>query len=188
MDALTALHTRLSIPRLSEPGPDAAQIDLLLRAALRAPDHGVLRPWRFLVLQGEQRHQLAEIFVAAQLLDDPSSDLAVLDKVRSNPLRAPTVLVAVAETDPGNRVPVIDQVMAVAAATQNIMVAAHALDIGAMWRTGRMAEHPLVKQRLGFADKDEIVGYVYLGTPTPGSRKLLPEESPQQYLRELPHD
>ncbi len=188
MDAITALHSRLSIPRLTEPGPDAAQIDQLLRAALRAPDHGVLRPWRFMLLEGEQRQRLGELFVAAQRQDDPDTDAAVLDKLRNNPLRAPTVLVVVAETDPHNRVPVIDQVMAVAAAAQNIMLAAHALDIGAMWRTGRMAEHPLVKQRLGFADKDEIVGYLYLGTPAAGSRKLLPDESPQPYMREFPSD
>lgn len=186
MDAITALHSRLSVPRLSEPGPDQAQLDILLKAALRAPDHGVVRPWRFLVIEGEERSRLGKIFVDAQLQDDPESDQAILDKVAGNPLRAPTVLVVVAETDPENRVPVIDQIMAVAAAAQSIMVAAHALDIGAMWRTGRMAEHPLVKNRLGFADKDEIVAYLYLGTPTPGSRKLLPDESPSEYLRALP--
>lgn len=186
MDAITALHTRLSVPRLTEPGPDAAQMELLLKAALRAPDHGVVRPWRFVVVEGQDRQRLGEVFVRAQLLDDPDSDQAALDKVAGNPLRAPTILVVVAETDPVSRVPVIDQIMAVAAAAQNIMVAAHALDLGAMWRTGRMAEHPLVKQQLGFADKDEIVGYLYLGTPAPGTRKALPEESPAQYVRSLP--
>lgn len=188
MDAITALHTRLSIPRLTAPAPTAEQIDQLLRAALRAPDHGILRPWRFMLLEDAQRERLGEIFVEAQLQDDPDSEPAVLDKVRGNPLRAPCVLVVVAETDPANRVPVVDQVMAVAAATQNMMLAAHALGLGAMWRTGRMAEHPLVKQRLGFAEKDEIVAYLYLGTPAPGSRKLLPDDSPAPYLRELPRD
>ena len=187
MDAITALHTRLSTPRLTEPGPDADQLDILLRAALRAPDHGILRPWRFVVLQGEQRQRLGEIFVEAQLHDDPAADAATLDKLRANPLRAPTIIAVVAQTDPDSRIPVIEQVMAVAAATQNMMVAAHALGIGAMWRTGRMAEHPLVKQRIGFSSKDEIVAWLYLGTPT-GSRKLLPDESPAQYLRELPNE
>lgn len=185
MDAITALHTRLSVPGLAEPGPSPEQLDCLLRAALRAPDHGIVRPWRFMVLAGRQRERLGEIFADAQLADDPATDPAILDKMRRNPLRAPTILVVVAETDPDNRVPVIEQVMAVAAATQNIMVAAHALGIGAMWRTGRMAEHALVKRALGFADKDEIVAYVYLGTPS-GTRKLLPDEDPATYLRALP--
>jgi nitroreductase len=153
---------------------------------MRAPDHGILRPWRFLILEGEQRNALGNIFVAAQLVDDPESDPAVLNKVRSNPLRAPTVMVVVAETDTANRVPVLEQVMAVAAATQNMMVAAHAMGIGAMWRTGRMASHDLVKERLGFTVKDEIVAYLYLGTPS-GSRKALPDELYESYLRELPN-
>lgn len=185
MDAITALHTRLSVPGLADPGPSAEQLDVLLRAAIRAPDHGIVRPWRFMVIEGEARERLGEIFADAQLADDPATDAAILDKMRRNPLRAPTILVVVAETDPDNRVPVLEQVLAVAAATQNIMVAAHALGIGAMWRTGRMAEHTLVKRALGFADKDEIVAYVYLGTPS-GTRKLLPDEDPANYLRTLP--
>ncbi|MBQ0753850.1 MAG: nitroreductase [Gammaproteobacteria bacterium] len=186
MDAITALHTRLSTPRLTDPGPSQDDLACLLRAAMRAPDHGILRPWRFVILEGDQRKLLGEIFAAAQLVDDPESEPAVLDKVRSNPLRAPTVMVVVAETDVGNRVPVVEQVMAVAAATQNMMVAAHAMGIGAMWRTGRMASHDLVKERLGFASKDEVVAYLYLGTPT-GSCKALPDESYEPYLRELPN-
>lgn len=187
MDAITALHTRLSIPRLMEPGPTPEQIDQLLRAAIRAPDHGILRPWRFILLEGEGRERLGDIFAQAQLADDPDTDSAVIDKLRSNPLRAPTILVVVAETDLNNRIPVIEQVMAVAAATQNIMVAAHALGVGAMWRSGLMAEHKMVKLQLGFAEKDEIVAYLYLGTPT-GTRKLLPDDSPSEYMRTLPHD
>lgn len=186
MDAITALHTRLSTPRLADPGPSQDDLACLLRAAMRAPDHGILRPWRFFIVEGDQRQVLGEIFVAAQLEDDPETPTAVLEKVRNNPLRAPLVMIVVAETDPDNRVPVIEQVLAVAAATQNMMIAAHAKGIGAMWRTGRMASHGLVKERLGFAEKDEIVAYLYLGTPT-GSRKALPDESYESYLRELPN-
>ena len=114
MDAITALHTRLSVPGLTEPGPSVEQLDTLLRAALRAPDHGIVRPWRFMVIEGEARERLGEIFADAQRADDPATDAAILDKMRRNPLRAPTILVVVAETDPDNRVPVLEQVMAVA--------------------------------------------------------------------------
>ena len=58
MDTLTALTTRVSAPRLEAPGPSDEQLDMLLRAAIRAPDHGLLRPWRFIVLQGRQRERL----------------------------------------------------------------------------------------------------------------------------------
>ena len=73
----------------------------------------------------------------------------------------------------------------VGAAVQNIMVAAHALGIGAMWRTGDLANDETVKARLGFADKDQVVGFVYLGTPA-GALKNLPDEQPETFLRELP--
>ena len=78
-----------------------------------------------------------------------------------------------------------EQVLAVGAAVQNIMVAAHALGIGAMWRTGDLANDETVKARLGFADKDQVVGFVYLGTPA-GALKNLPDEQPETFLRELP--
>lgn len=185
MDAISALHNRVSVAKLGEPGPNGTQLDIMLRAAMRAPDHGVLRPWRFMVIEGAQRERLGDIFVEARLQSEPDCDPAALDKLRGKPLRAPMILVVAAETDPDNRVPVIEQIVATGAAIQNIMVAAHALGIGAMWRTGVMASHPLVKRRLGFADKDEIVGYIYLGTPT-GSVKRVPEEAHAPYLRDMP--
>lgn len=185
MDAISALHNRVSIAVLGGPAPDAAQRDVMLRAAMRAPDHGVLRPWRFLFLEGEQRERLGQFFVEARLQDDPGADDEALNKLRMKPCRAPLILVAVAETDEDHRVPVLEQIVATGAAVQNIMLAAHALGIGAMWRTGSMARHPHVKASLGFADKDEIVGFIYLGTPA-GAVKRVPQEDPDQYLRSLP--
>lgn len=187
MEALTALHTRVSAPRLQAPGPDAAQIRELLKAAIRAPDHGLVRPWRFLVLEGEDRQRLGELFAAAHKAVEPDADPRHLDKLRNNPLRAPVVLVVVAETDPAHKVPVKEQVMSTAVAAGHIMVAAHALGIGAMWRTGEPASRLLVKEGLGFAGKDEIVGFIYLGTPA-APAKPLPDEIPEQFMRELPHD
>ena len=107
------------------------------------------------------------------------------EKLRAKPLRAPMVLVAVAEVVEGHRVPVLEQIVATGAAVQNIMVAAHALGVGAMWRTGSLASSRIVKEGLGFADKDEIVGFIYLGTPC-GSIKMVPADTPANYLRQLP--
>src|SRR5690606_6457605 len=133
MDAISALHHRVSVAKLGEPGPNGTQLDIMLRAAMRAPDHGVLRPWRFMVIEGAQRKRLGDIFVEAKQQADPDCDQAALDKLRGKPLRAPMILVVVAETDPDNRVPVLDQIIAAGAAVENIMIAAHALGIGAMW-------------------------------------------------------
>lgn len=185
MDAISALHGRVSIATLGQPGPTEEQLDIMLRAAVRAPDHGVLRPWRFIVLQGSERDTLGEIFVEACRRSGAAGDTETIEKMRRAPLRAPMVLVVIAETDPDNRIPVTDQLLAAGAAAQNILLAAHALGLGAMWRTGDMARNPLVKERLGFAEKDEIVGFIYLGTPI-GSVKRVPDEEPARYLRALP--
>lgn len=185
MDAISALHGRVSIATLGLPGPTDEQLDIMLRAAVRAPDHGVLRPWRFMALQGSEREQLGEIFVEACQRLNPESDAETLEKMRRAPLRAPMVLVVIAETDPENAIPLTDQLLAAGAAAQNVLLAAHALGLGAMWRTGVMAKETLVKERLGFAEKDEIIGFLYLGTPS-GSIKRVPANEPASYLRTLP--
>ncbi|MDX1804980.1 MAG: nitroreductase [Alcanivorax sp.] len=185
MDALTALTTRVSCPRLDAPGPTDEQLALLLQAAIRAPDHGLLRPWRFLVLQGEDRERLGDIMVEQLLASQPQADARAQDAMRAKALRAPTLIIAVAEVTEGHKVPAWEQILAVGAAVQNMMVAAHAMGIGAMWRTGDMANSDQVKQRLGFASKDQVVSYLYLGTPQ-GSVKTLPTDNPADFLRSLP--
>ncbi|EKF74916.1 nitroreductase family protein [Alcanivorax hongdengensis A-11-3] len=185
MDALTALTTRVSSPRLEAPGPSGEDIEQLLQAAIRAPDHGILRPWRFLVLQGEARHKLGDIMVEQLLAKQPDADERSREAMRGKALRAPTLIIAVAEITEGHKVPAWEQILAVGAAVQNMMVAAHAMGIGAMWRTGDMANSELAKARLGFAAKDQVVAYLYLGTPS-GPGKPLPAENPADYLRDLP--
>ena len=185
MDTITALTTRVSSPRLDQPGPSDEQLDLLLRAAIRAPDHGLLRPWRFIVLEGEQRERLGDIMEAQLLEEQPEADTRSREIARSKAMRTPTIIVAVAEVTENHKIPVWEQVLAVGAAVQNMMVAAYELNLGAMWRTGAMANSDLAKRMLGFAPKDQVVAYLYLGTPL-GNLKSLPDESPADFIRTLP--
>lgn len=186
MDALSALHTRVSLPRLEGPAPQPEQLAAVLRAALRAPDHGLLRPWRFLLLQDEQRKRFGQHLERILLEDKPDADASTREKARQHSLRAPVVIVAVAEIEPDHpKAPPVEQIMSTAAAVENMMVAAHAQELGAMWRTGAWARDPRVKQALGFADKDEIVAFLYLGQPA-GAKKAVPEPLISDYLRELP--
>lgn len=185
MDTFTALTTRVSIPRLTDPGPSARHIEQLLQVALRAPDHGLLRPWRFIVLEGEQRQRLGDIMERRLLREQPGADEMTRRKARDKALRAPTIIIAVAEINEHHKTPVWEQVVAVGAAVQNMMLAAHALGVGAMWRTGALACDDQVKQELGFASKDQIVAFLYLGTQA-GTQKPLPEQNVDSYLRELP--
>ena len=118
MDTLTALNTRVSVARLTEPGPSADQVRQLLAAAIRAPDHGMLRPWRFLVLEGEERERLGDIMEWRLLRRQPEADQCARDNIRNKALRAPTIIVAVAEITEGHKVPAWEQVLAVGAAVR----------------------------------------------------------------------
>jgi nitroreductase len=185
MDIHTAIQQRVSSPRLEAPGPDAGQLDALLAALVRAPDHGLLRPWRYLVVEGDDRVRLGEMLAESCRQDQPDITEVQLDKLRQAPLRAPTLLVVVAEVCLGHKVSVIDQIMACAAGVQNLLLTAHAMGIGAMWRTGAPALSAALKQRLGFRPEDEIVGFIYLGTPAAAARPATVDD-PARHRRWLP--
>ena len=165
MDALDALINRVSVARLGEPAPTAEQRERLFRAALRAPDHGQLRPWRFLTVEGDARVALGELFVRAQLARDPQTPPALLDKARGMPLRAPLLVVAIACLTAHPKVPEVEQLLAAGCAAHGVLLAAHAQGIGAIWRTGELSHDATVAAGLGLADNERIVGFLYLGTP-----------------------
>jgi nitroreductase len=162
--ALEAIHSRTSIPRLSDPIPGDEQLLNIYKAAFRAADHGLLRPWRFLIIKGAARGKLGELFVRASLADDESLPEAKQESLRQKPLRAPLIVVTIASVKQHPKIPAFEQELSAAAATQNMLIAAHAQGIGAMWRTGSMACHPLVLQGLGLAVQEKIIGFLYLGT------------------------
>lgn len=165
MDALEALTTRASPPGLVEPAPDEAALDQMLRAAVRAPDHGRLHPWRFIVVAGPARSALGQVLADAMRQREPGTAEVALAKERSKPLRAPLIVVVAATLREHRGVPAVEQIIATGAAAQNILVAAHALGYGGFWRTGAAAYDVIVKRALGLRDDDAIVGFLYLGTP-----------------------
>lgn len=173
MEAIDALLNRTSMPLLEAPGPTEAQLNTMFQAALRAPDHGALRPFRFLVIEGEARNRLGELFLEAALTDTPDMPDEKRAKTLNMPLRAPAMVITIAATREGHKVPVLEQQITVGCATQNMLHAAFAQGLGAMWRTGTMAYHPQVLKGLGLAENEEIIGFLYLGTPVK-ERKVAP--------------
>ncbi len=170
---LEALHQRVSVGDVDEPAPSASQREALFRAALRAPDHGQLRPWRFLCVEGERRQQLGEILLAVEeCCYGPLTD-AQRNKVRQRPLRAPLVVLVVARVQQHSKVPELEQLLSTAAAAQNLLLAAHAQGLGAMWRTGNVTYEPVLAEQLGLAADERLLGFVYLGTPR-GALKPVP--------------
>lgn len=175
MDALEALTTRASPLALSEPAPDAAALALILRAAARAPDHGKLRPWRFIVVDGAARNALGDVLAGALSRREPDLPESALDKERDKPLRAPVIIVVAAHVREHKKVPAVEQIIATGAAAQNILVAAHALGFGGFWRTGAAAYDDTVKVALGLREGDAIIGFLYLGTPSVAAGPIAPD-------------
>lgn len=138
----------------------------MLRAAMRAPDHGRLRPWHFIVVDGAARAALGDVLAGALRLRDPDLTETALAKERAKPMRAPLLVVVAARLREHRGVPAIEQIVAAGAAAQNILVAAHALGFGGFWRTGAAAYDERVKHALGLRAVDAIVGFLYLGTPS----------------------
>jgi nitroreductase len=167
------------VARLVEPAPDAQQRELLFRAALRAPDHGQMHPWRFLTVEGEARERLGQLFVDTLLARDPAASQVALDKARSMPLRAPLLVVVIARLREHPKVPPQEQLLAAGCAAHGIVLAAHAQGLGAMWRSGEMCHSPEVIQGLGVGPGEEIIGFIYLGSvqgPLRAAGTLNPED------------
>lgn len=160
----TAIAARRSCPKLEAPAPDAAVLDRMISAAITAPDHGRLKPWRFLVIEGEGLVALGELFVEAESASGEVSE-SQAKTLRGQPLRAPMILVAVANITPEHKIPVVEQQVTVGCAVHNALLVAEAAGFGAYWRTGPMAYNDKVKAGLGLGEHEEIIGFVYLGTP-----------------------
>ena len=165
MDALEALTTRRSSPRLTTPAPSREQLDIIVQSALRAADHALLRPSRFLLLQDQALTKLGELFVAADVADGVELTPAQREKIFNKPLRAPTIIVAIASLQEHPKVPSIEQEYSAAAAVQCMSLAAYAQGLGSMWRTGSKAYHEIVRSGLGVQSHEKIIGFLYLGTP-----------------------
>ncbi len=185
MDALELLLKRVSVPRLQDPAPTAEQLNLMLRAALRAPDHGQIRPWRFVTVQGDDRKALGKLFVEGLLSTTPEATVELIEKTRNMPMRAPLILIVVGVLHEHLTVPAHEQLLAAGCAAHGILLAAHAQGVGAVWRTGAMADIAHIKHGLGLQENETIVAYMYLGTPI-NSLRNPPAVDPAPLLRAWP--
>jgi nitroreductase len=165
MELKIALQTRISVPRVKANPVPRETIQKLLDAGNQAPNHHRVRPWRFFVLTGEARSRLGDVMAASQHDREPAATSEALDKTRALPLRAPLVIAVGVDAPREERVIEIENICAVAAACQNILLAAHDLGLGANWRTGVWARDPKVKEFFGLAPEQHLVAFIYVGIP-----------------------
>jgi nitroreductase len=157
------INARNSDGLLSDPAPSHEELSFAIQAALTAPDHHRLQPWRFLTINGDARIKLGHAFHQA-LVARGETDEELFRKVQAQPLRAPLILVCVVDVKEHPKVPVIEQVLSMGAAVQNILLMLKAQGYGAIWRTGAITESVVLKQSLGLSEQDIIAGFVYIGS------------------------
>jgi nitroreductase len=183
MDALELLHTRESAGRLSDPAPSDSELAAIFKSASRAPDHGRLRPWRFVVIRADARERFGDVMAVSLKSRQPDAAPETLARERAKALRAPLIVVVGVQIQSDSKIPEIEQILSGGAAAQNIMLAAHALGYGAAWKTGEPAYDAQVKEALGLQATAVIVGFIYLGTRT-GGPSPLPRPAPQDFVTE----
>jgi len=182
MSAIEQLLSRKSHNRLIAPAPYADEIKIMMQAALRAPDHALLKPWRYRVFTGDSLHHLGEKFVKASTENNPNLTDDKLAKIKNKPLRAPMVIVASVVIKAHPKVPDIEQVLSAGASVQNLIMAAHFLNIGAIWRTGSLAFNRLLMDELGMDSNESIVGFIYLGQEE-GDKKPVPTIEQESFVQ-----
>jgi nitroreductase len=163
MELFEAIFTRMSIGKVSPDPVSRALIEKILEAAAQAPNHHKVQPWRFIVLTGAARERLGEIMARALVARQPEAPAEIIAAELAKPLRAPVLIAVGVDRPSGPKIVEMENICAAAAATENMLLAAHALGLAAQWRTGPAATDPDVKAMLGLAPDQHLIAFVYLG-------------------------
>ncbi len=178
---MTNLLTRNSPRELTTPIPSKDEMHEIYQAALRAPDHAWLRPSRFIEVTGEGLNKLSGIFTefASKELQDVTP--LQMEKYKSAPFRAPMVIILTTKITEHPKVPKVEQMLSTATAAENILLALHAKNYAGIWRTGKFAFNKKIAEYLDLTSDHEIIGYLYVGTPT-GTSKNIPELDIEKFV------
>ncbi|WP_201612313.1 nitroreductase [Psychrobacter immobilis] len=162
------IKSRRSIGNLSIPAPTESQIRAAIDCAVTAPDHKKLRPWRFIVTQGNARHDLGRAFLAAAEAQAAQEGEELSEKSRKKtynmPLRAPVIITVVTHMQVHKKVPPFEQMLSAGAAVQNLILALQAQGFSTVWRTGLLANEPAVKAYFDVGADDYVTAFVYTGS------------------------
>lgn len=174
MEIFEAIHGRTTINKVKQDALPRDLIEKILSAAVQAPNHHNVRPWRFIVLTGNGRNQLGEVMAASFLDRNPATPPEGLSRPRGLPLRAPVIIAVAADKPADPKIIEMENFASASAACMNMLLAAHALGLGAIWRTGEWARDNKVKEFLGFSADQHIAGFIYVGYP---------DFQPEPYIR-----
>ena len=181
MDALEAIMSRRSMSRISDRRPDQDTIRKLIETAVRAPNHHLTQPWRFVVLTGSALERLGDA-MAERLRRETPGDQFIDQKAereRAKAFRAPVILTVVYVPSSNPKAIEVEDRYAVGAAMENMLVAAHAMGLGVYLRTGPAAYDEGVRELLGLSNREEVAGFLYLGYAD-GDPPEMPPRAPSE--------
>lgn len=162
------IKSRRSIGNLSIPAPTESQIKAAIDCAVTAPDHKKLQPWRFIVTQGNARHELGRAFLVAAEAKAVQEGDTLSEKDRQKtynmPLRAPVIITVVTQMQAHKKVPPFEQMLSAGAAVQNLILALKAQGFSTVWRTGLLCNEPAVKAYFDVSADDYVTAFVYTGS------------------------
>jgi nitroreductase len=161
------LLTRRSVTarNMTDPGPSEDELDQILRAGMRVPDHGRLGPWRFIVIKGDARVAFGDVLGAAFKKDNPDAFEELIEVERERFQRAPVVVAVTSRIAKEHKIPEWEQTLSSGAACINLLNAAHAIGYAAQWLTEWPAYHDDVATALSLEENERVAGFVYVGTP-----------------------
>lgn len=167
-ETIDLLLTRRSVKpmTMAAPGPDAAELEIILRAGARVPDHGKLAPWRFILFQGDARAAFGEVLKKRFAEVEPAANEDRLALEASRFMRAPLVIAVISRVVPSTKAPEWEQRLSAGAVCQNMLVAATALGYGTCWLTEWCAFDDGIAASLGLDESEKVAGFIYFGTPT----------------------
>jgi nitroreductase len=176
MEALHLLVNRRSASRLTEPAPAGEALENILRAAMRAPDHGTLQPWRLHIIEKEGLERFSQLL--EQAARDGDQDEKAIEKAKQAPFRAPMIITVVAHCEDHPKVPRWEQLLSAGCAVMAMQMAAMAQGFNGIWRSGAWTDNDAVRKAFHCREQDAIVGFLYLGTPQlKSSTTVLPPET-----------
>ncbi|MCC3720490.1 NAD(P)H nitroreductase [Rouxiella badensis] len=176
MDALDLLLNRRSASRLTAPAPSGKVLQNIINAGMRAPDHGALQPWRFVIVENDGLTRFSHLLKSAAEKD--GLDEKAIEKATLAPMRAPQIITVIADYKESAKVPKWEQIVSAGCAVHAMQMAALAQGFNGIWRTGPWTEHAAVRHAFGCAENDQIVGFLYLGTPQLKSNtQVIPADS-----------
>lgn len=175
------LLTRRTVPalQLGKPAPDDARISEMLKAAMRAPDHGKLAPWRFIVFRNGRWDELVDRLMELWRRNNPEASAEAESVERNKHVGGPLVVAVVSTAGQHPKIPEWEQILSAGAVCMNLLHAAHGFGFAAQWLTGWPAYDAEARGILKLAPDERIAGFIHIGTP---------RESPAERARPDPDE